>query len=105
MQVLEVLEDKINRLIQITVELKNKCALTESTNYKLSCENDELKKENAILAHDNAQLLAQIKVIEASMEQESKQNSQLNEEKSLAKLVVDDIIRSIDALVECENQP
>lgn len=104
MKVLENLELKINQLIALTVNFKKQNDLLSSVNEKLRLENEELKAENAVLAQDNAQLSTQIRSIEASIERGSEQISMLNEEKILAKIVVDDLIKSIDSLVERETQ-
>lgn len=104
MKTLEVLEAKVNQLILLVVDFKNQIRKLQTFNEKLKVENEELKTENATFAQDNAQLSAQIKAIELSMDRGSEQISMLNEEKTLAKIVVDDLIKSIDALVERENQ-
>ena len=56
----------------------------------------ELKTENAKLAEENAQLAAKLLMLQNSL-QENKQ------EKELTRLVVDDLIKSIDSLVENQS--
>jgi hypothetical protein len=99
-----MLEAKINQMILFAVNLKKENAELKTFVEKLKVENEGLKTENATVVRDNAQLSAQIRSIELSMERGSEQISVLNEEKTLAKIVVDDLIKSIDALVEREDQ-
>lgn len=63
---------------------------------KLSCLAElvrELKTENAKLAEENAQLAAELLMLKSSLQDTLK-------EKELTRLVVDDLIKSIDSLVE-----
>lgn len=53
----------------------------------------ELKTENAKLAEDNAQLAAELSMLKSSLQDTLK-------EKELTRIVVDDLIKSIDSLVE-----
>jgi regulator of replication initiation timing len=82
MDTLKVLEEKIALLVQ-----------------KIH----ELKKENALLVEQNEQLLVRVKAAEESLEVDVRQIAKLDEEKALTKMVVDDLIKSIDSLVEHEN--
>ena len=63
----------------------------------------ELKTENAKLAEENAQVLAKLKTLKGSALIDSKRAQELDKEKTLAKSLVDDLIKNIDSLVE-ENQ-
>jgi len=83
MQALKLLEEKIASLIELIKELKN---------------------ENAKLAEENAQLEVKVKSLEDSLKDDVKQSDKLTEEKELTRLAVDDLIKSIDSLVELENQ-
>ena len=53
----------------------------------------ELKTENAKLAEENAQLSAELSMLKSSLQDTLK-------EKELTRIVVDDLIKSIDSLVE-----
>ncbi len=53
----------------------------------------ELKTENAKLAEENAQLTAELSMLKSSLQDTLK-------EKELTRIVVDDLIKSIDSLVE-----
>ena len=59
----------------------------------------DLKTENAKLAEENAQLLARLTMLEASLQDDSQRIEELKSEKDLTKLVIDDLIKSIDSLV------
>jgi cell division protein FtsB len=61
----------------------------------------ELKKENARLDKENSDLLNKIELLESSTIDQSQQAA---EEKALTKIVVEDLIKSIDSFVQKENQ-
>ena len=94
MEALRILEDKISFLINFVTELKsrNEILFTEREQLKVDCQ--ELKTENARLTEENSQLYARLEI------QEVKGNDRIQE----TKVVVDDLIKSIDALVRNEHQ-
>lgn len=104
MEVLQLLEEKVNQLVMLTMELSGKNRDLQNSNEQLKALSEELKSDNAKFAEDNAQLIAQLRAIETSLESDNKQLHSLTEEKTLAKIVVDDLIKSIDALIEREAQ-
>jgi hypothetical protein len=104
MKILEVLEDRVNRLIDMSVDFAKKNKDLEKNIGLLKEELAIVKTENTKFAEDNAELITQLKSLESTTEKENKQLRDLSEEKSLAKLVVDDLIKSIDALIERENE-
>ncbi len=63
----------------------------------------ELKTENAKLAEENAQLSAQLVMLQNALKDDTQRIDQLKQEKELTRLVVDDLIKSIDSLVENQN--
>jgi uncharacterized coiled-coil DUF342 family protein len=83
MEVLSVLEKKVATLVGVV---------------------QELKKENARLYEENNQLSAKLDMVESSLLVDSEQLDKLNQERVFTKTVVDDLIRSIDLLVENEKQ-
>ena len=83
METLDILGKKITSLIELT---------------------QRLQAENAKLAEENAQLSAKLKAIENSIEVDGDRMEELNQEKALTKMVVDDLIKSIDSLVTDEKQ-
>ena len=104
MKILEVLEDRVNKLINMVIELTKKNKSLEKNIDLLKEDIAIVKAENVKFAEDNADLITQLKSLELSAQKENKQLHDLSEEKSLAKLVVDDLIKSIDALIERENE-
>ena len=83
MKTLKLLEQKIDQLLDLTKGLKT---------------------EKAQLTEENRRLTENLETLEVSVLSESSNIEELNQEKALTKKVVDDLIRSIDSLVENENQ-
>jgi len=104
MKILEVLEDRVNRLINMSVNFAKKNKDLEKNIDILKEELTLVKAENSKFAEDNAELITKLHSLESLTQKDNKQLRDLNEEKSLAKLVVDDLIKSIDALIERENE-
>jgi hypothetical protein len=104
MKILATLEERVNLLVMLTRDLfqKNKDLIV--SNELLKTKIEKLEIENAKFAEDNGQVLTQIPAIESSLTHENEQVHMLKEEKTLTKVVVDDLIKSIDALIERENQ-
>lgn len=59
-----------------------------------------LKKENATLADKNKQLKSQVKLLEESLLADTQKIDKLGQEQEVTKMVVDDLIKSIDSLIE-----
>jgi len=97
MEVLRILEEKIASLVAVIHQLKvkNEALVVESDQAKGV--HQELKAENALLLDENAKLNATLSKMEKSV---LKGNEHMEE----TKIVVDDLIRSIDALVANEQQ-
>jgi cell division protein FtsB len=104
MEVVLVLEEKIKALIAVAKQLKDQHDALQSKYDLLKNENDVLKAENDKLAEGNAQLTSQLQMIEKSMQKETGHVQELTEERSMTRLVLDDLIKSIDSIVEHENQ-
>lgn len=102
MELLVGLEEKIQVLIGLAHELKleNKRLLSDNTN--LIEEIKLLKADNVDLFNENTKIAAQLKTVEEAMLRENKIVDVLSQEKSATKLVVDDLIKSIETLVERE---
>ena len=105
MEVLLVLEEKIKALVAMVKDLKGQLSALQSEYDSLKTEVVELKAENAKLAEGNAQLTFQLNTIESSILKETGHVQELTEERSMTRLVLDDLIKSIDLIVENENQP
>ena len=104
MEGLFVLEEKIKTLVALVKNLKKQQDILLQENNSLKIENDALKAENTNLIENNAQLIAQMKSIESSVLLETDHIQELKEERSVTRSVLDDLIKSIDSLVENENQ-
>jgi len=104
MEVVLVLEEKIKSLIATVKNMKDNYTVLQSKYDSLQSDNDQLKAENDKLAEGNAQLTFQLNSIEKSMLKETGHVQELTEERSITRLVLDDLIKSIDSLVENENQ-
>ena len=104
MDALKVLEHKIAALAALVKDMKVHNDQLQIDKEKLSAENNELKAENARLAEEVGQLSAKIAIVEGSMVEGTEQVKAMSQEKELTKIVVDDLIKSIDSLVKRENQ-
>jgi chromosome segregation ATPase len=104
METLSVLEKKIASLVTLIKDLKTQNNQLQVEKDTLSLECDVLKEQHTKLAQANAHLIEQLDAIESSLLQGTKDVEDLSLEKSLTKAVVDDLIKSIDALVENEQQ-
>jgi len=60
----------------------------------------QLKNENVRLVDENAELVARL----AKAEGATKLMEEFDQERALTKLVVDDLIKNIDSIIECEKQ-
>jgi predicted nuclease with TOPRIM domain len=105
MEVLLILEEKVKTLVAMIKDMKNEYNSLQSKYDSLKTEIVELKAENAKLAEGNAQLTFQLNTIESSILKETGHVLELTEERSMTRLVLDDLIKSIDLIVENENQP
>ncbi len=76
---LTLLEEKVIRLVEMVKTLK--------------LSNQTLQEENQVLKH-------QLMKIESSLVSETKDLEELSQEKMMTKMIVDDLIKSIDSLVD-----
>ena len=105
MEVLLVLEEKIKTLVAMIKCLKKQNEALQSKYDSLNEGHEALKAENDKLAESNAQLALQLKTIENTILKETGHVQELTEERSMTRLVLDDLIKSIYSIVENENQP
>jgi uncharacterized surface protein with fasciclin (FAS1) repeats len=103
MENLVALEEKIKVLVTLVKSIKAENALLQPENSFLKNENAQLKAENARLVEANAQLTAQLQTIENAVLLETGHVKELKEERSMTRLVLDDLLKSIDSIVENEN--
>jgi chromosome segregation ATPase len=111
MDALKVLEEKVTTLVALIKDLHSQNKNLQSTYEELKKQadtldafNEDLKAENAKLAQENGQLIAKLDGLEGSVAQGSEQIQVLSKEKELTKVVVDDLIKSINDLVGSEKQ-
>jgi regulator of replication initiation timing len=83
MEVFSVLEKKMEALVELV---------------------RELKRDKARLIEENTQLLMKLEMLESSLLADNDRLEKFNQERVITKTVVDDLIRSIDLLVEDEKQ-
>lgn len=97
MDALRILEEKIISLVVVVQDLKAKNEALKAEVSKESAVKQKLEATNAELVEENSELSAKISIMENSV---LKGNERIEE----TKVVVDDLIRSIDALVGNEHQ-
>lgn len=103
MDMLQLLEQKISTLVSSVKDLKEKNGQLSKDVASIGSENQKLKTENAKLAKENAQLSARFHDIEKKAHEGNNQINELNQEKALTKMAVDDLLerlKSIDSLIE-----
>ncbi len=103
MDALRLLEEKISSLVTIIKELKEKNDQLSDEIQAISKKNSKLITENAKVAEENAQLLAKAESLEKKALEGNDQINELNQEKALTKIAVDDLLDrliSIDSLIE-----
>ena len=84
METLRALQDKIEQLIKLV---------------------KELKAENSTLDKNNKQLQKKLESIESSASNNEHDIKELSEEKARTKMVVEDLIESINSFMQDEKQP
>lgn len=104
MESLVILEKKLYQLVALVQDFSQKNRDLVHAHESLKQTLEDLRFENAKFAEENAKLAAKLRVIEDSLQKENSESNALQQEKNLAKLVVDDLIKSIDALIERESQ-
>ena len=104
MEAVLVLEEKIKTLIAMAKCSKEQYAALQSKYDSLKGDFDRLKAENDMLCEGNAQLTCQLNAIEKSVQKETCHVQELTAERSVTRSALDDLIKSIDLIVENENQ-
>lgn len=102
MSILTGLEEKVQTLVLLSKRLKEEQTVLKEENDSLKKEILSLKSDNAELVDEVIRLEAELKVVQVCLEEETRTLSALHQEKSAAKVAVDDLIKSIDFLVESE---
>ena len=90
---LGLLEEKVIRLVDMVKAYKQESQTCKQLNHVLQEANQTLQEENQMLKH-------QLMRAESSLVTETKDLEELSQEKMMTKLILDDLIRSIDSLVD-----
>jgi chromosome segregation ATPase len=104
MEAINVLEQKIVSLVELVEKLYKHNEAVRLECDALHKEIAELRAENAHFVEENVNLTAKLQDLSFSVQAESKELSELHQEKKYTKQVVDELIKSIESLVEKENQ-
>lgn len=81
----------------------NKMSLLEEKIEKLVSFIQKIQLEKTALESENKELKKNVAALESVILKESKSVEALNEEKEMTKMVVDNLIKSIDSLVSSEK--
>ncbi len=90
---LGLLEEKVIRLVDMVKASKQEILTVKQLNQVLHEANQTLQEENQMLKH-------QLMRAESSLVTETKDLEDLSQEKMMTKMILDDLIKSIDSLVE-----
>ena len=104
MDTLTILEEKIALLVEHVKKLQSEKKDFAKAYEDMRSQHDQLTVDQAQLAEENAQLSARVKETEHSSAKGSKKLEELSKERELTKVAVDDLIKSIDGLVNSEKQ-
>ena len=97
---LALLEEKVVRLVDLIQELRQTKQTMQKENLMLHEEIQSEQKEIQFLQEENQMLKNQLMRAENSLVAETKDLEEASQEKMMTRMIVDDLIRSIDSLVE-----
>lgn len=103
MDALQLLEQKVSSLVELVKGLKEKNLVIKDECDVLTKECAGLKAKNAKLAEENTRLAERMEAIEKKALRDNGQIDELNQEKALTKIAVDDLLerlKIIDSIVE-----
>ena len=86
--------------MDILKKLQGKISLLVEVAKKLKADKEQVLLENEMLMEENGELKIQLANLENSLLKERKNIDDLSQERAMTKMVVDDLIKSIDLLVE-----
>ena len=86
--------------MDILKKLQGKISLLVEVAKKLKADKEQVLLENEMLMEENGELKIQLANLENSLLKETKNIDDLSQERAMTKMVVDDLIKSIDLLVE-----
>lgn len=103
MDALQLLEQKVSSLVELVKGLKEKNLEIKNELDALNKDYAGLKTKNAKLTEENTRLTDKIELIEREALKGNGQIDELNQEKALTKIAVDDLLerlKVIDSIVE-----
>ena len=103
MNALQLLEEKISSLVTIITDLKGQNKQLSEQVGGISKENEKLIAKHEQIAKERDQLQKKVADLEKKALEGNNQIDELNQEKALTKVAVDDLLdrlKSIDSLVE-----
>jgi predicted nucleic acid-binding Zn-ribbon protein len=111
MEAFNILENKIITLLELVKKLKAENGDLKKESEQLGLASARLMEESAKLRDENTalhehveQLMSELDALEKSVFARDKNVETLNLEKAETKLLIDDLIKDIDSLVESENR-
>lgn len=111
MEALNILENKIVTLLELVKvlkaensTLKKECEQLGLASTRLMEDEAKIREENAALREHVEQLMNELDAVEKAVFARDKNVETLNQEKAETKLLIDDLIKDIDSLVESENR-
>jgi hypothetical protein len=111
MEALNILENKIITLLELvkTLKAENSDLKKESeqrglASARLTEEKAKLREENTALREHVEHLMSELDAVEKSVFARDKNVETLNQERAETKLLIDDLIKDIDSLVESEKR-
>lgn len=105
MELFSVLESHVGLLLERLKELSLYNSKLTSANQVLKLENEELSQKVFQLEERVVGLGNELESFKNSLLQESSQIEELHQEKALAKLLIEDLIKNIETSVVTEQQP
>jgi predicted nuclease with TOPRIM domain len=104
MEALSVLEKKVAVLVSTIKQQKIENSELVERLAQSNLEKDQATEHYAQLAAENARLVEKLELIETSIMSSNERADELDQERALTKMVVDDLIESINTIVPIEDQ-
>lgn len=104
MELFSALESRVNALLNRVKELSLCNGELAASNLALKVQNEDLTQKNYQLEDRVASLCDELEAFKSSLLQESSQIEELRQEKDLARLLIEDLIKNIETTVVGETQ-
>jgi uncharacterized protein involved in exopolysaccharide biosynthesis len=96
MELLSVLEKQVAALLTRIRDLSKKVVDLEALNQQCTLDNNRLVEKRALSEKQMVDLQEELEMFKATMHQQNSQLSELTQEKSLTKHLIEDLIKSIE---------